>query len=133
MKIFATALLVTVCVLVPMRADTHCDTMNGPVIPEAKAALEKGDVTSILKWVKKNDEAELKTAFAKAVAVRAKGAIRTMGRQENIGDKSNIPARFSRDWWKRAARGIKRQGFSTHFARTSRQPSSPFFQSKVTS
>lgn len=51
----------------------HCDTMNGPVIPEAKAALEKGDVTPILKWVKKEDEAEIKQAFARAVAVRRKG------------------------------------------------------------
>lgn len=51
----------------------HCDTMNGPIIPEAKAALEKGDVTPVLKWVKKENEAEIKQAFAKAVAVRAKG------------------------------------------------------------
>lgn len=51
----------------------HCDTTSGPVIPEAKAALEKGDVTPILKWVKQENEAEIKTAFAKAVAVRAKG------------------------------------------------------------
>lgn len=51
----------------------HCDTTSGPVIPEAKAALEKGDVTPILKWVKKEYEAEIKAAFAKAVAVRAKG------------------------------------------------------------
>ena len=35
--------------------------------------MEKGDVTPILKWVKKDNEAEIKTAFAKAVAVRAKG------------------------------------------------------------
>jgi hypothetical protein len=40
---------------------------------EAKAALEKGDVTPILKWIKKDNEAEIKAAFAKAVAVRAKG------------------------------------------------------------
>ena len=51
----------------------HCDTTGGPIIPEAKAALEKGDVTPVLKWVKKESEAEIKTAFAKAVAVRAKG------------------------------------------------------------
>ena len=51
----------------------HCDTTSGPVIPEAKAALEKGDVTSILKWVKPDKEAEIKTAFTKAVAVRTNG------------------------------------------------------------
>ena len=51
----------------------HCDTMNGPIIPEARAALDKGDVTPILKWIKKDNEAEIRAAFTKAVAVRAKG------------------------------------------------------------
>jgi len=55
------------------RAWAHCDTVAGPVVTEAKAALEKGDITPILKWVKKENEAEVKAAFAKAVAVRAKG------------------------------------------------------------
>ena len=53
----------------------HCDTAGGPVIPEARAALEKGDVTPLLKWVKQDSEAEIKAAFAKAVAVRAKGPV----------------------------------------------------------
>ncbi len=52
----------------------HCDTMNGPIIPEAKAALEKGDVTPVLQWVRREDEAELRAAFALAVAVRGQGS-----------------------------------------------------------
>lgn len=55
------------------KAFAHCDTASGPIIPEAKAALEKGDVAPILKWIKKDKEAEIKTAFTKAVAVRSKG------------------------------------------------------------
>lgn len=31
----------------------HCDTMDGPVIADARQALEKADVTPVLKWVKK--------------------------------------------------------------------------------
>jgi len=54
-------------------AYSHCDTMSGPVIPEARAALEKGDVTPILKWIKTDNEAEIKAAFKRAVAVRSKG------------------------------------------------------------
>jgi hypothetical protein len=54
-------------------ARAHCDTTGGPIIPEARAALEKGDVTPMLKWIKADDETEIKAAFAKAVAVRAKG------------------------------------------------------------
>jgi len=55
-------------------AYAHCDTTKGPIIPEAKAALEKGDVTPILKWVKQDNEAEIRAAFTKAVAVRAEGS-----------------------------------------------------------
>jgi len=29
---------------------THCDTMDGPVIADAKKALGAGDVTPVLKW-----------------------------------------------------------------------------------
>ena len=72
--LMAAGLAVGLGLLATGTACAHCDTMNGPVIPEARAALEKGDATSILKWVKKDNEAEIKTAFAKAIAVRAKGS-----------------------------------------------------------
>lgn len=51
----------------------HCDTMDGPVIIEAQAALERGDVTPTLKWVKPDDEAEIKHSFEQAQAVRKLG------------------------------------------------------------
>ena len=72
--LLATVGVVTgLAVLMPSTVRAHCDTMNGPVIPEARAALEKGDVTPIHKWVKKDKEEEIKAAFAQAVAVRAQG------------------------------------------------------------
>jgi hypothetical protein len=71
--LLGTAAAVGLGLLAAGAARAHCDTMNGPVIPEARAALEKGDVTPILKWIKKDNEAEIKVAFARAVAVRAKG------------------------------------------------------------
>ena len=54
-------------------AFAHCDTLDGPVVIEAAAALNKGDVTPVLKWVKKEDEDEIKAVFKKALAVRSKG------------------------------------------------------------
>ena len=71
--LMTSALSVGALLLYAGTARAHCDTTGGPVIPEAKAALEKGDVTPILKWIKQDNEAEIKAAFAKAVAVRAKG------------------------------------------------------------
>jgi len=52
----------------------HCDTMDGPVIKDAKQALEKGDVTPVLKWVQNEAEPEIRAALQKAVTVRSKGA-----------------------------------------------------------
>ena len=51
----------------------HCDTLNGPVVKDAEIALEKGDVTPVLKWVKKDAEPEIRTAFNTALVERAKG------------------------------------------------------------
>jgi len=51
----------------------HCDTMDGPVAMEATAALEKGDVTPVLKWVREEHEEEVRSALSKVMAVRAKG------------------------------------------------------------
>ncbi len=54
-------------------AHAHCDTMNGPVVTAAKLALEKGDVTPVLKWVKPEAEAEIRAAFKQTLAVRKAG------------------------------------------------------------
>lgn len=52
-------------------ASAHCDTMDGPVIVDAKTAIEKKEITPVLKWVKPEHEAELKSAFTRALAVRS--------------------------------------------------------------
>jgi hypothetical protein len=54
------------------RALAHCDTLDGPVVTTARAALAKGDVTPTLKWVKPNAEMEIRDAFKKTLAVRGK-------------------------------------------------------------
>ncbi|MBP1699265.1 MAG: hypothetical protein H6Q41_4453 [Deltaproteobacteria bacterium] len=54
----------------PGTALAHCDGLDGPVIVDAKKALESGDVNLILIWVQKKDEAEIKKAFQKTLAVR---------------------------------------------------------------
>ncbi len=74
-KIYALFVLGTfVCVSVFVAAVyAHCDSMSGPVIPEAMAALEKGDITPVLKWIKPESEAEVKMAFSMAIQVRDKG------------------------------------------------------------
>lgn len=65
------ALISIMCV--PSISAAHCDTLDGPVINTARAALEKGDVAPLLKWVKKENEDEISELFKKTLVVRAKG------------------------------------------------------------
>lgn len=58
---------------VSINANAHCDTMDGPVVKDAQAALEKADVTLTLKWVRAEDESEIREAFKKTLVVRTKG------------------------------------------------------------
>ena len=57
----------------PTISRAHCDTLDGPVVTEARVALEKGDVTPVLKWVKIKNEDEIKTVFKKALTARSSG------------------------------------------------------------
>ncbi len=66
----------------PLNAATaHCDTMDGPLVTEARAALEQADVRPVLKWVRADDEAEVRAAFDDAVALRGAGA-----RAQRVGE-----------------------------------------------
>src|SRR5262245_18395464 len=53
----------------PSPARAHCDTMDGPVVVEARAALASGDVEPVLKWVPPEGEAVVREAFQRTLAV----------------------------------------------------------------
>jgi len=67
---------VTVVLLIasPENASAHCDTLNGPVVTAARVALQRGDVTPVLKWVKSTEEREVRDAFRRTMAVRGASA-----------------------------------------------------------
>lgn len=66
--------LAIACILmVPRTVRAHCDTLDGPVVLTAKTALEKADITPVLKWVRKEDEKEIREQFHKTLAVRKQG------------------------------------------------------------
>jgi len=54
-------------------AQAHCDTLDGPVVGQARKALDTGNVNLVLGWVQGKDEPEVRSAFQKAVAVRKTG------------------------------------------------------------
>jgi hypothetical protein len=74
MQITLAGVLVGAGLILPSNVQAHCDTMDGPVVVAAKTALEKKDIRPVLKWVNEEAEAEIKAAFAKTLAVRAKDA-----------------------------------------------------------
>lgn len=66
----ATILALGIGLMLPGQAAAHCDSLDGPVITEARAALAKGDVTPVLKWVSADDEQDIREAFAQTLTVR---------------------------------------------------------------
>jgi hypothetical protein len=60
--------------LLPSNVLAHCDTVDGPVVKDAEAALARGDVTPVLRWVRADKEPEIRETFRHTLAVRALGA-----------------------------------------------------------
>jgi hypothetical protein len=55
----------------PARA--HCDSMDGPVVQAARAALASSNVNLALVWVKRDNEQSIRDLFAKTLQVRKLG------------------------------------------------------------
>jgi len=62
--------VIVILVGVPAGLRAHCDTLTGPVVRAARAALQANDVTPVLKWLKPAEEDEARRAFDRVVAVR---------------------------------------------------------------
>ncbi len=66
--------LLALPLVLSMSAFAHCDTLDGPVVTDAKTALAEKNVEPVLKWVRPQDEAEIRELFAKTVKVRESDA-----------------------------------------------------------
>lgn len=71
---FAAAALAAALFFPAAPAAAHCDSVEGPVVVDAKGALEKGDVAPVLKWISAAQEPAIREAFRKTLAVRKLGA-----------------------------------------------------------
>ncbi|WP_319371578.1 DUF6448 family protein [uncultured Ilyobacter sp.] len=45
----------------------HCDTMDGPLVMDIKKSLKSKNIIPVLKWIKENDEEEIKNMFKKVL------------------------------------------------------------------
>jgi hypothetical protein len=64
------------------KALAHCDHIDGPVVNDARIAIERNDISIVLKWIDEGDEAELKAVFDKTMRVREAG-----GETQEIADR----------------------------------------------
>lgn len=71
--IIAVSVLLLSVLGAPISALAHCDTLDGPVVETARIALDKGDVTPLLKWVRADEEKEIQAAFEKTLTMRTLG------------------------------------------------------------
>lgn len=69
----AAALLALALFATPRPAAAHCDTLDGPVVADARVALASGNPDPVLKWVRPSDEAAIREAFTRTRAVRGLG------------------------------------------------------------
>lgn len=69
----AAAIAIPMVLMQSPTASAHCDSKDGPVVTAAREALEAGDVTLVLPYVKADQEQELTAAFDQTLAIRKRG------------------------------------------------------------
>ena len=70
MALVWTIFLLAGAVTLPGQARAHCDTLDGPVVADARTALDQNDITPILKWISAEDEKAVRAAYDQAQVVR---------------------------------------------------------------
>lgn len=74
MNKLAALFLFFVLVLSTSVSFAHCDTMEGPLVLDAKKAISQNNVNIVLKWVQAANETDIKDAFDQMMKVRVLSA-----------------------------------------------------------
>jgi hypothetical protein len=67
---------------IPDYATAHCDHLDGPVVNDARIALNTENISPVLKWINEADEGELNRVFNQVLTVRAAG-----GEAQEVADR----------------------------------------------
>lgn len=70
-KRIATLALISGTLLWSSTSFAHCDSLDGPVIDDARTALNEQSLKPVLKWIGADDEKDLTAAFNDTLEVRA--------------------------------------------------------------
>ena len=79
--LWVSVLFILIIFATSQSAYAHCDTLDGPVVKEAKLALDNGDISPLFKWVRPSDEKIIQDAFEKTLAVRVES-----GKAKDLAD-----------------------------------------------
>ena len=63
MSNFGILVVLTVAIGLAEAVHAHCDSLDGPVVRDARAALESGDSTIVRRWVAADQEPDLVPAL----------------------------------------------------------------------
>ncbi|MDK9708246.1 MAG: DUF6448 family protein [Desulforhopalus sp.] len=80
LHVLGIAALIAVSFIAPKNAAAHCDTLDGPVIEDARKAITARDITPVLKWVREKDEDIVRKAFTRLLD--SKGAAAGVAEQD---------------------------------------------------
>lgn len=69
-SLFGTLAFIAVALAAPGPVAAHCDTLDGPVIQDARKAIETRNITPVLKWVKPQEEKTVGVAYDKVLAAK---------------------------------------------------------------
>lgn len=67
----ATLALISGTLLWSSASFAHCDSLDGPVVEDARTALNKQSLEPVLKWIEASDEQQLAAAFNDTLEVRS--------------------------------------------------------------
>lgn len=59
-----------ILLMLPLTANAHCDTMDGPTVADGKKAMEENNINYALKWVQPDYEEEIKQVFELSMKVK---------------------------------------------------------------
>ncbi|MBZ0269742.1 DUF6448 family protein [bacterium] len=68
-----TIILLALALFTAPAVRAHCDSLDGPVVTDARRALAAGEVTPVLRWVVSDDESAIRDAFDRTRQVRSLG------------------------------------------------------------
>jgi hypothetical protein len=70
LKNFRYLLLVIIFSTIAISANAHCDSYDGPVIKDARKALETNNPELVIKWISLEQEPEIRSLFSKTYQLR---------------------------------------------------------------